>query len=120
MVLHMGLILGIGGPITPGSCRNLLSACSHHGDVSATLAKEVSRGHTAGSFQTPLFPILHVSPLGAVEKKDTSYRIILDLSSPTSESVNDGINRLEYSVRYQSFDDAVDLVRAFRRWHFYG
>ena len=107
-----GFDLGYLGPITPGSRRNLLSARSHHGDVSAALAKEVSRGHTAGPFQTPPFPILHVSPLGAVEKKDTSYHIILDLSSPTGESVNDGIDRLEYSVRYQSFDDAIDLVRA--------
>ena len=107
-----GFDIGYRGPITTGSCRNLLSARTHHREVSAALAKEVSRGHTAGPFEASPFPVLHVSPLGAVEKKDTSYRIILDLSSPRGESVNDGIDRLEYSVRYQSFDDAVDLVRA--------
>ena len=97
--------------INLGTQRNLLSARAHHKDVSTALAKEVSRGHTEGPFDVSPFPILHVSLLGAVEKKDGSYRIILDLSSPQGESVNDGIDRLEYSVRYQSFDDTVDLVR---------
>ena len=46
-----------------------------------------------------------------MKKKDPTFRIILDLSSPHGESVNDGIDKLEYSVQYQSFDDAVDLVR---------
>ena len=53
----------------------------------------------------------HCSPLGAVPKKDGSYRLILDLSSPRGCSVNEGISREQYSVRYSSFDDAVDMVR---------
>ena len=51
-------------------------------------------------------------PLGAVEKKDSTYRIILDLSSPKGQAVNDGIDQADYSVRYSSFDDAVDLVHS--------
>ena len=46
-----------------------------------------------------------------VKKNDPTFRIILDVSSPHGESVNDGIDKLEYSVQYQCFDDAVDLVR---------
>ena len=107
-----GFDLGYRGPITDGCQRNLLSARSHHAEVSAALAKEVARGHTLGPFASPPFPVLHVSPLGAVVKKDSTYRIILDLSSPRGESVNEGISREEYSVRYQGFDEAVDLVRS--------
>ena len=107
-----GFDLGYRGSINPGTQRNLLSARAHHKEVSTALAKEVSRGHTEGLFDVSPFPILHVSPPGAVEKKYSSYRIILDLSSPQGRSVNDGIDRLEYSVRYQSFDEAVDLVRS--------
>ena len=105
-----GFDLGYKGSINPGTQRNLLSARAHHKEVSTALAKEVSHGHTEGPFDVSPFPILNVSLLGAVKKKDGSYRIILDLSSPQGESVNDGIDRLEYSVWYQSFDDAVDLV----------
>ena len=107
-----GFDIGYRGPITTGFRRNLLSARTHHREVSAALAKEVSRGHIAGPFEASPFPVLHGSPLGAVEKHDTSYRIILDVSSPHGESVNDGIDQLEYSVWYQIFDDAVDLVCA--------
>ena len=89
----------------------MLSARSRSAQVTAALNKEIARGHTQGPFDRPPFPILHVSPLGAVEKKDSTYRIILDLSSPHGYSVNDGIDQAESSVRYTSFDEAVDLVR---------
>ena len=55
---------------------------------------------------------LYCSPLGAVPKKDGTFHIILDLSSPSGSSVNDGISQSEFSVHYSSFDDAVDLVRS--------
>ena len=107
-----GFDIGYRGPITAGSSKNLFSARSHAIDVTAALNKEVSRGHTLGPYDVPPFPILHVSPLGAVEKKDSTYRIILDLSSPKGQAVNDGIDQADYSVRYSSFDDAVDLVHS--------
>ena len=52
----------------------------------------------------------HCSPLGAAPKKDGTVRVVLDLSSPKGFSVNDGINKNDYSVSYSSFDDAVKLV----------
>ena len=45
-----------------------------------------------------------------VPKKDGTFRIILDLSSPKGSSINDGISKENYSVRYSSFDEAVDFV----------
>ena len=61
---------------------------------------------------TPPLPLLHCSPLGAVPKKDGTFRIILDLSSPRGSSVNEGISKDEFSVKYSSFDDAVVLVQS--------
>ena len=71
------------------------------------------RGHTSGPFDSPPYPVLHCSPLGAVPKKDNTYRLILDLSSPHGSSINAGISRSDYSVRYSSFDEAVNLVAQF-------
>lgn len=59
----------------------------------------------------------HFSPLGSVEKKDSSERrIIMDLSFPVGNSVNETIPDREYVgessyVHYPSIDDLVKLVR---------
>ena len=46
------------------------------------------------------------------------HRIILDLSSPAGSSVNDGIPRESFTVRYSEFDEAVSLVLSFGRgWY---
>ena len=50
--------------------------------------------------------------MGAVPKKDGTYRIILDLSSPRGSSINEGISQDDFSVKYSSFDDAVTLIRS--------
>ena len=71
----------------------------------------MDRGHTSGPLRGPPFIHTHCSPIGAVEKTDGSYRLILDLSSPRGEEVNEGIDREEFSVTYSHFDDAVDIVR---------
>lgn len=80
-------------------------------DVSTAVDKEVTRGHTLGPFSSLPFPVAHISPLGAVPKKDGSKRLILDLSSPSGSSINEGIDKDEFSVKYSKFDDAVDMVR---------
>ena len=105
-----GFHIGYQGNITAGQSRNLLSARSNYLSVTAAINKELERGHTSGPFYSPPFDTLHCSPLGAVPKKDGSYRIILDLSSPRGSSVNEGISSSAYSVKYSSFDDAVALV----------
>ena len=74
--------------------------------------KEVSRGHTAGPFDTPPWPGLHCSPLGSCEKKDNTRRLIMDLSQPRGQSINEGIDKNQYSVQYTHFDEATKLVRS--------
>ena len=106
-----GFDIGYSGSITCTEPRNLLSASQNPAVVCSALIKELERGHTSGPFRLPPFHTLHCSPLGAVPKKDGTHRIILDLSSPRHQSINDGISHDEFSVKYSSFDDAVDLVR---------
>ena len=56
----------------------------------------------------------HLSPIGGVPKLDGSTRFILDLSSPRGNSINDGIPKEPFSVKYVKFDDAVDMVALMR------
>ena len=57
-----GFALGYRGPVTPARPRNLLSARSRRSAVTAAVALEVSRGHTAGPFVRPPFRLFHCSP----------------------------------------------------------
>lgn len=106
-----GFDIGFTGLISPSIPKNLLSAQAVPDGVTAAISTELSRGHTAGPFVAPPFDNFHCSPIGAVEKPDGSVRLILDLSSPRGNSVNEGIPADMFSVVYSRFDDAVDLVR---------
>ena len=108
---YVGFRIGFTGALLPTRPRNLLSARNNPDGVRKAIHKEISKGHTAGPFETPPFEVTHVSPLGAVEKPDGSYRLILDLSSPRGCSINEGIPKDQYSVEYSKFDEALDLVR---------
>ena len=106
-----GFRLGFLGQISTGREKNNLSAGKNIEAVSKAILKELNRGHSVGPFSSPPFQNFHCSPLGAVPKKDGSTRIILDLSSPSGSSVNEGIPSEFFSVKYSSFDDAVSMVR---------
>ena len=106
-----GFALGYRGPVTAARPRNLLSVHSRCSAVTIAVALEVSWGHTMGPFIHPPFRLFHCSPLGATVKPDGSMRLILDLSSPHGASVNSGISREEFAVRYTSADAAMDIVR---------
>ena len=106
-----GFDIGYSGPITLGVDKNLKSARDNWQAVTTAVEKEVSRGHTLGPFNAPPFSVSHISPLGAVPKKDGTKRLILDLSSPAGSSINDGISQEEFSVKYSHFDDAVDIIK---------
>ena len=109
--LTHGFDIGYRGTYSSTRPRNLRSAREHAAAVSIAIRKELDRGHTAGPFRAPPFAHTHCSPIGAVEKTDGSYSLILDLSSPRREAVNEGIDREEFSMTYSHFDDAVDIVR---------
>ena len=106
-----GFDIGFEGSFHSTLPRNLLSARNEVMGVSKAIQTELQRGHTAGPFLSPPFTRFHCSPLGAVPKPDSSIRLILNLSSPRGEAINEGISQEKFSVIYSRFDDAVDIVR---------
>ena len=68
-------------------------------------------GRMLGPFQQPPFTDLMCSPVGLVPKKDTDeMRMIMHLSYPYGQSINDFIYPVKASTSYQTFDDAIQLV----------
>lgn len=108
---EFGFDIGFRGTLTDTFCKNNKSALRHREGVTEAIKKEISRGHTAGPFNHPPFPINHVSPLGAVPKPDGTIRLIMDLSQPVGRSVNDFISKEEFPCKYTPFDEATKLVR---------
>ena len=80
-----GFNLGFRGVLNEQPLKNNKSARDIPEEVTAAVAKEVQRGHTAGPFPYPPFPHCHISPLGTAPKPDGSYRLCLDLSQPSGE-----------------------------------
>ena len=70
----------------------------------------MSNSHTAGPFLSPPIPNLQYSTLEVVPKKDGTWRIIMDLSSPHGSSIHDFIPKDDYTLHYASFDEALTLV----------
>ena len=57
---------------------------------------------------------MHISPFGVIPKSEPGqWRLILDLSSPSRNSVNDGITKEVCSLSYISIDDVA--VRAIHK-----
>ena len=48
-------------------------------------------------------------------KKDGTWRIIMDLSSPHGSSIIDYIFKEEFSLHYPTFDQALSLVARYRK-----
>ena len=110
--LRHGFDLGFDSTLTPVARQNNKSARDNPTEVTKAIMKEISRGHTAGPFLFPPFPVNHISPLGATPKPDGSYRLVLDLSQPEGFSVNEHIDKLEFPTEYTHFDKATDMIRA--------
>ena len=108
--LQWGCNIGYTGPRSARITSNLKSSLLHPDAVSAALAKEVSNGDTAGPFPSPPIPNLQCSPLGVVPKKDSTWRIIMDLSFPHGSSINDYISKDAFTLHYATFDQAFTLV----------
>ena len=109
--LTHGFDIGISKSPALSRPQNHKSARDHPQEVTKAIAKELKSGHIAGPFATPPWPNLHCSPLGAREKDDGTFRLIMDLSFPEGDSVNTYISKDDFSVEYTGFDTATELVR---------
>ena len=74
------------------------------------MAKEVSLGRVFGPTSVPPLENVQLSRFGVIPKKDGGWRLILDLSFPCGHSVNDGINKEEFTLTYSKVSDAISLI----------
>ena len=84
--------------------------------VDSFIETELSYNALIGPFETnPLNCDLHISPINTVPKDESSRRVIVDLSWPSGQSVNSGIDKDSYMgeeihLSYPSVDDLARLV----------
>ena len=91
---------------------NMLSVFDHPQVVTEYIKEEV-QANTMHRVENALAKNVHCSPFGVIPKKNkpNKWRLILDLSSPDGQSVNDGIDKDLASLTYISVDDVVAVIR---------
>ena len=91
---------------------NMLSVLDHPQVVTEYIKEEV-QANRMHRVENALAKNVHCSPFGVIPKKNkpNKWRLILDLSSPDGQSVNDGIDKDLASLTYISVDDVVAVIR---------
>ena len=121
--------------------KNHYSAVQYHESVTHYLTKEKSLGAIIGPISdcggSPEHDLIHFSPLLTRPKDHNKRRVILELSYPKGQSLNDQVDRnlfdgLAFILKFPSVDDIVqeivthgddvtlakiDVARAFRNLH---
>ena len=113
--LEKGVQLGYHGRRCQRISRNLVSAFAHPHVIDEELKNEVRAQRIAGPFITPPLPNLQCSGVGAVPKKSGGWRMIMHLSAPADDSINDGIDKDDFTLHYSTIDDAVQMVNKLGR-----
>ncbi|GAU91677.1 hypothetical protein RvY_03887 [Ramazzottius varieornatus] len=110
-IIDNGADIGFNGPRYPRFTKNSATAREFSEVLLKSITKEVASGHSVGPFSSPPFPNFVVSSLGVREKKTGGHRIIMDLSRPFGDSVNDHISPEDYSLAFCSVDDACNMLQ---------
>ena len=76
------------------------------------LTEEISIRQVAGQFNKSLVPHAHVSRFGVTPKNHQpgKWRLIIDLSHPSSGSINSAIPKSLYSLKYITMDLAINHI----------
>lgn len=92
--------------------KNKQSALQNSQVIDKYLENEILKGRLAGPFNQSPLPQLQLSSFGVIPKRGQpgKWRLIVDLSSPRGCSVNDGINREDFTLQYVKVDDIVKMV----------
>ena len=108
--LFQGFRIGYNGPHTQLKAPNLCSAHDHPQVIDEALAKELSTNRIAGPYHHSPFPNVRFSGLGIVPKSNGSWRLNIHLSAPVGTSINDYIDPIDYSLHYNTTDDAINIL----------
>ncbi len=103
-------------PNPPKYSRNMSSAYLNPEAVSKYLAGEHEAGRLMGplpSGDKSLTSHCRINPIGLIPKRrqPNKWRLIVNLSSPRGQSINDGINPDICSLHYSGIDAAVAMVK---------
>ena len=92
--------------------RNLEGARQHPEVVDEYLAKELALNRIAGPYKKSQLSTVQISRFGVIPKRHQkgSWRLIVDLSHPKMQSVNDGIPKDLCGLTYITVDDAIHEV----------
>ena len=101
-------------------CKNLRSTNSQSEHVSTLIDSEVSKGYLYGPFDSIPFDNFRINPIGVAESKySKKKRLIVDLSAPHENPDNPSLNELidkdEFSLQYVSIDDAISVIKRLGR-----
>ena len=105
-----GVSLGYHGQRCQRVSHNLVSGFKHPHVIDKELSEETSAQRIAGPFDIPPLPNLQCSGVRVVPKKTGGWRIIMHLSAPVETSINNGINKEEFTLHYSTIDDAVRMI----------
>ena len=87
---------------------NMPSAAEQPRVIDDYLAEECSEGRVLGPLSRELFPQVHINRFGVIPKGTTGkWRLIVNMSSPSSLSVNDGIDKSLCSLSYVGISETV-------------
>ena len=108
-----------GSPFSSAFKKNHKGATDFPEDIKNYFKKELKYNAVLGPFKSnPFDEDIAISPINSVPKKDSKERrVIVDLSYPENNSVNDGISKDFYlgnsiSVSYPTVDDFVKLIKS--------
>ena len=78
------------------------------------LTEELSYHRLAGPFKPLDIPNAHISKFGIIPKnhQPNKWRLIVDLSHPSGQSVNDGIPKDLCLLTYITVDTAIEQIMA--------
>ena len=105
-----GVSLGYHGPRCQRISRNLVSSAQFPQAIDDEIQKELRKKRLVGPFDEPPLPNLQCSGVGVIPKKTGGWHMIMHLSAPHGQSINDGISKEEFTLRYSQIDDAIRLI----------
>ena len=86
------MLVSTGTPPLRSTQQNMLSASQHPGIINDYIQSKRSEGRVVSLVHAPASTAVHSSPIGVIPKKHLAngWRLIMELSSPLGQSVNDG------------------------------